>query len=96
MDNLVVGNREAGDTLLHKEQKRPDDVFGCVSNVSQHSGDNTITAVVANDNWKDEIGGNPEIIISGVPGHKHVKVKVTSRLGRGFDHTVYVHGKKKN
>lgn len=47
--NLIPGNREAGDTLLHKKQKRQDRVFCCVSHVYQSSGDNTITAVVAKD-----------------------------------------------
>ena len=94
-NNLVVGNREAGDTLLYKEKRRPDRLFGCGSHVYQRSGDNTITAVVVKDNWNDDTGSNPEII-SGGPDHKHVKVKVTPRFGRGFNHNVYVYGKKKN
>ena len=95
MYNLIPGNREAGDTLLHKEQKRQYRVFCCVSHVYQRSGDNTITAVVAKDNGHDDIGGNPEII-SDEPGHKQVNVKVISRFGRGFNDTVYVYCKKKD
>ena len=87
--NLVVGKLEAGDILLHAEQKCEDYEGGCVSYV----GDNTITAVVAKDNLNDDTGGDPKII-SGGPGCRHVRVEVTSRLGRGFNHTVYVYGKK--
>ncbi|XP_068730993.1 uncharacterized protein [Montipora capricornis] len=91
--NLVVGKPQAGDILLHAEQKCQGRGFNRASHVYQHSGDNTITAVVAKDNWEDDTGGNPEII-SGGPGYKHVRVKVTSRSEGGFNHTVYVFGKK--
>ena len=92
--NLVVGNSEAGDIVLYKEQKSQGYEFGWGSHVYQYSGDKKITAVVAHDNRNDDTGGDPEIIRGG-PGYKHVSVKVTSRFGRGFDHTVYVYGKKK-
>ena len=91
--NLVEGKPQAGDILLHAEQKCQGRGFDHVSHVYQHSGDITITAVVAKDNWNDDKGGDPEIISGGV-GDKHVKVKVTSRSGGGFNHTVYVFGKK--
>lgn len=93
--NLVVGKRGPGDILLHEEKKRQGCEFGWVSHIYRHNGDNTITAVVAEDNWDDDTGGDPKIIDGGL-GQKHVEVKVTSRFGRGFDHTVYVYGKKKN
>lgn len=91
--NLVEGKPQAGDILLHAEQKCKGRGFDRVSHVYQHSGDNTITAVVAKDNREDDTGGDPEII-SGGPGYKHVRVKVTSRPEGGFNHTVYVFGKK--
>ena len=91
--NLVEGKPKAGDILLHAEQKCQGRGLDHVSHVYQHRGDNTITAVVAKDNWNDDKGGDPEIISGGV-GHKHVRVKVTSRSGGGFNHTVYVFGKK--
>ena len=93
--NLVVaiGKPEDGNTLLHSEQKSVGFGVGYVSHVYEYSGDSTITAVVAKDNRNDDLGGDPEIV-SGGPGHKHVKVKVTSRLGRGIDHTVHVYGRK--
>lgn len=93
--NLVVGKRGPGDILLLKEQKRQVCGFGYVSHIYRHNGDNTITAVVAKDNWDDDTGGDPKIIDGGL-GQKHVEVKVTSRFGRGFNHTVYVYGKEKN
>ena len=93
--NLIVGKPAPGDILLHEEQKRQGYGFGYVSHIYRHSGDNTITAVVAKDNWDDDTGGDPKIIDGGL-GQKHVKVKVTSRFGRGFDHTVYVYGKNRN
>ena len=93
--NLVVGTPGPGDILLHEEQKRQGWGFGFVSHIYRHNGDNTITAVVAKDNWDDDTGGDPKIIDGGL-GQKHVEVKVTSRYRRGFDHTVYVYGKKKN
>ena len=93
--NLEVGERGSGDILLHEEQKRQGCGFGWVSHIYRYNGDNTITAVVAEDNWDDDTGGDPKIIDGGL-GQKHVEVKVTSRFGRGFDHTVYVYGKKKN
>lgn len=94
--NLVVGKPGPGDILLHEEKKRQGCEFGSwVSHIYRHNGDNTITAVVAEDNWDDDTGGDPKIIYGGL-GQKHVEVKVTSRFGRGFDHTVYVYGKKKN
>ena len=91
--NLVVGKREDGDTLLHHEQKSSAPGVTTVSHDYQYSGDTTITAVEAIDNWNDGTGGNPEIISGGV-GHKNVTVRVTSRHLRGFDHTVYVYGEK--
>lgn len=92
--NLIVGKAQAGDILLHQEQKRPGyKMLGRVTHVFEYSGDKVITAVVARDNWTDDTGGDPEILTGG-PGHKHVKVKVTSQYMRGFDHTVYVYGKK--
>lgn len=92
--NLLVGKAQPGDILLHEEQKRPGyKMLGRVTHVFQYSGNRLITAVVAKDNWDDDTGGDPEII-SGGPGQKHVKVKVTSQYMRGFNHTVYVYGKK--
>ena len=91
--NLVVGKPQAGDILLHAEQKCQGRGFDRASHVYQHSGANTITAVVAKDNREDDTGGNPEII-SGGPGYKHVRVKVTSKSEGGFNHTIYVFGKK--
>ena len=93
--NLVVGKREAGDILLHSEQKSSGNGPGYVSHVYEYTGNCPITAVEAKDNWNDDTGGDPEII-SGGPGHTHVKVKVTSRFLRGFDHTVLVFGKDIN
>ena len=92
--NLVVGQPDAGDSLLHSEQKSSGYGLTYVSHVFEYSGNSTITAVVAKDNLKDDTGGDPEIISGGL-GHKHVKVKVTSRLFKGFDHTVLVYGKKR-
>ena len=92
--NLVVGNREDGDILLHQEQKSSAPGFGTVFHDYQYSGDTRITAVEAKDNWNDGRGGDPQIISGGV-GHKSVTVRVTSRLVTGFDHTVYVYGKRK-
>ena len=86
--DLAVGTPEKGDILLHSEQKS-----GVGSHVYKYRGDNMITAVVAKDNREDDTGGDPEII-SGGPGEKHVTVKVTSRSGGGFNHTVSVFGKK--
>jgi len=92
--NLFKGKLETGDILLHEEQRRPGfKMAGRVEHFFQYSGDKVITAVVARDNWGDDTGGEPEII-SGGPGEKHVKVKVTSQYMRGFNHTVYVYGKK--
>lgn len=94
--NLEAGKREPGDTLLYKEEKRRDFKWlDYVSEVYEHCGDDTITAVVAEDNWSDDTGGDPKIIRGG-PGHKYVAVKVTSKISRGFNHTVYVYGKKKD
>ena len=92
--NLVVGRPDAGDSLLHSEQICRGYGLSWVSHCYQYRGDSTITLVVAKDNWSDDTGGDPKII-SGGPGHKHVKVKVTSRLFKGFDHTVLVYGKKR-
>ena len=92
--NLFKGKLEPGNILLYEEQIRPSyQVLGRRTHVFEYNGDNVITAVVARDNWEDDTGGNPEII-SGGPGQKHVKVKVTSQYMRGFNHTVYVYGKK--
>ena len=93
--NLVVGKLEDGDILLHSEQKSSGIGMGYVSHVYEYSGNSTITAVVAKDNWNGNRGGEPEIL-SGGPGHEHVKVKVTSRFLSGFDHTVFVYGKDIN
>ena len=76
------------------EQKSQGYDIGWGSHVYEYSGDKTITAVVAHDNRNDDTGGDPKII-NGGPGYKHVSVEVTSRFGRGFDHTVYVYGKRK-
>ena len=92
--DLVVGNPEDGDILLHSEKKSVGYGRSYVSHVYRYSGDVMITLVVAKDNWNNDTGGDPEII-SGGPGHKHVEVRVTSRLLRGFDHTVLVFGKKR-
>lgn len=92
--NLVEGQPGAGDSILYKGQKSSGYGLTYVSHVFEYSGNHTITAVVAKDNLKDDTGGDPEIISGGL-GHKHVKVKVTSRLLKGFDHTVLVYGKKR-
>ena len=92
--NLIVGKAQPGDILLHQEQKRASfTMLGRATHVYKYKGKKVITSVVARDNWSDGTGGNPEII-SGGPGHKHVKVKVTSQINRGFDFTVHVYGKK--
>ncbi len=92
--NLFVGKAEPADILLHQEQRRAgSELFRRVEYVFQYSGNKVITAVEAKDNWSDDTGGEPKII-SGGPGHKHVKLKVTSKYMRGFNHTVYVYGKK--
>ncbi|XP_078360594.1 uncharacterized protein LOC144644906 [Oculina patagonica] len=92
--NLSKGIVEAGNILLYEEQFRPSyEMLGRRTHVFEYNGNKVITAVVAKDNWDDDTGGDPEII-SGGPGQKHVKVKVTSQFNRGFDHTVYVYGKK--
>lgn len=89
--HLVVGQPEVGDILLHSDQKSEG---GEGRHVFQYSGKDTITAVVAKDNWDNDTGGYPKII-SGGPGYKHVEVEVTSRSCRGFDHTFQVYGKKR-
>ena len=92
--NLLKGQPEPGDILLHQEQKRSGfKKFGSVTHVFEYKGGKEITAVVARDNWDDDTGGEPKII-SGGPGERDVRVKVTSKFMRGFDHTVYVYGKK--
>ena len=92
--DLFKGKAEPGDILLYEEQKCPSyKMMGRVTHVFEYSGNKTITAVVAKDNWDDDTGGDPEII-GGGPGQRHVKVKVTSQYMRGFDHTVYVYGKE--
>lgn len=92
--NLVVGKPDAGDSLLHSEQICRGYGPGWVYHDYEYSGNSKITLVVVKDNWSDDTGGDPEIIDGG-PGHKHVKVKVTSRFLKGFDHTVLVYGKKR-
>ena len=92
--NLEKGEREAGDTLLYRKRVGFQ-TFRYVPEIYEHCGDYTITAVVAEDNWSNDTGGDPEIVDGG-PGFKHVTVKVTSKISRGFDHTVYVYGKKKD
>ena len=63
--NLIVGKPEPGDILLHEEQKRQGYGFGYVSHIYRYSGENTITSVVAKDNWDDDTGGDSKIIDGG-------------------------------
>lgn len=92
--DLVIGKVEPGDILLHQEQKRPGcSLFSRVTHEFKYRGDKLITAVVAKDNWSDDTGGDPQVISGGL-GQTHVTVKVTSEPLRGFNHTIYVYGKK--
>ena len=52
-----------------------------------------ITAVLAEDQWDDDTGGNPELVSGGVD-QRHVEIKVTSQWSRGFHFKFIVYGKR--
>lgn len=94
--NLTLGKRKQGDVLLYQERAHPSALpfeqrsyifeYHCIKN-------EIITSVEAKDAWGDNAGGHPEVL-SGGPDQHHVKIKVTSHTGKGFDFTVRVYGKQ--
>lgn len=90
--DLMKGTPKPGDVLIYQEQRRAGYTLTYATYDFEYIGDKTITAIFANDNWDDDTGGDAEIIKGGI-GMKYVTVRVTSKLLRGFDFTVYVYGR---
>lgn len=94
--HLTLGKPKTGDKLLYQERAHPSALpQEQRTHVFEYHcrGEELITAVEAKDSWGDNYGGTPQIL-SGGPDQRHVKVKVTSRMGKGFDFTVSVYGKQ--
>ncbi|XP_071830744.1 uncharacterized protein [Apostichopus japonicus] len=95
--NHKVGVKRTKDVLLYEESKS---TFGVVSESQTHQftyhrrRNEVITYVEACDNWSDGKGGSSQIT-SGGPGRDHVTFEVTSQLGKGFDSTVSVFGRRR-
>lgn len=93
---LREGRHGPNDEILYQTEKRKGDEFlSRVSHTFSYTAkdDEVITEVLAEDQWDDDTGGNPELISGGI-GCKEVKVKVTSRKNRGFNFKFYVYGYK--
>lgn len=93
---LRLSEPGSGDVLLYKEEFRKGDKFmSTVEHTFSYraSGNEKITAVVAEDQWTDDTGGNPEVVSGGV-GCSQVSIKVKSQYNRGFNFHFYVFGKK--
>ena len=93
---LRVNEPGPGDVLLRVEKLRKGDKFmSTVDHTFRYSAKNNeqITAVVAEDQWSDDTGGDAEVTHGGV-GCSSVEVKVISRFSRGFHFHFYVFGKK--
>ena len=94
---MKLGSRRPGDIQLYSEKVRKGDEFlSIVSHTFTYTArDNEeITHVVAEDQWTDDTGGNPEIVSGGV-GHEEVTIRVSSIRNRGFDFHFYVYGFRK-
>jgi len=94
---LKLGEPGPDDVLLYQSSYRKGDKF--LRKVSHRftytAKDNEeITAVVAEDQWVDDTGGNPELVSGGV-GQREVTIEVTSRVNRGFHFYFYVYGVRK-
>jgi len=94
---LKLGEPGPDDVLLYQSSYRKGDKF--LRKVSHRftytAKDNEeITAVVAEDQWVDDTGGNPELVSGGV-GQREVAIEVTSRVNRGFHFYFYVYGVRK-
>ena len=93
---LSIGTPGDDDEILYEEDFRKGSKF--LSKVKHKykytckSGER-ITAIVAQDRWSDDTGGNPKLV-SGGPGYSHVEVEVTSQMGHEF-HFRLVYGTKK-
>ena len=84
------------DVLLYEEEFRKGSSFmSTVEHTFSYraSSNEEITSVVAEDQWSDDTGGNPEVVSGGV-GYREVKIKVKSQKNRGFNFHFYVFGKK--
>jgi len=94
---LKEGSRGPDDIILYQEEKRKGNKFmTTVSHTFSYRArdDEEITKVLAEDQWSDDTGGNPELISGGV-GCREVTIKVTSQFNRGFHFHFYVYGHKK-
>ena len=93
---LRLNEPGTGDEILYKEECRKGDKFMSVVEHTfryQAKSNEEITAVVAEDQWSDDTGGNAEVVSGGV-GCREVKIRVRSRKNRGFNFHFYVFGKK--
>jgi len=93
---LREGRHGPDDIILYRTEKRKgDEWWAKVSHTFSYTArdDEVITEVLAEDQWDDDTGGNPELISGGV-GCREVTVKVTSRVNRGFKFHFYVYGYK--
>ncbi len=88
---LVKGTPNPGDIVIWHEQKRVGHTLTYATYDFKFGGAKKITAILARDNWDDDTGGYAEIIDGGI-GEKHVIVRVTSQLMRGFNFTFSVYG----
>ena len=95
--NLELRSPGSNDKMLDSRKIRKGDRFmDTVSETYHYDCEEgyIITAVLAEDQWSDDTGGNAELV-SGGPGKKHVTIKVTSRWNRGFHFRFIVYGKRK-
>lgn len=92
---LTLGKPGQGDMILDQQRiRKGGSVFsGQITHTFSYSGSKEITAVVAQDEWTDDTGGNAEVVSGGV-GYTYVSVKVTSQFGRGFHFQFIVYGRK--
>ena len=90
------GTRGSADVVLYEKHVRKYFImYKTLQYVFEYRGGSgaNITSVEARDHWDDDTGGHAEVISGGV-GYSYVKVKVTSLMGRGFEFTVTVCGRK--
>ena len=91
---LSLGKPDQNDIILFEEDVKKNSKF--MSEVkyrfsySCRRGE-TITAVVAQDKWTDDTGGNPEVVSGGL-GQSGIAIRVTSQFGRGFHFRFVVYG----
>ena len=94
--NLSLGTSTSKDVILYTENKHKDNKFmDTVSHTFSYKckKGEEITAVLAEDQCKDDTGGNAELESGGV-GHPHVAIKVTSRRNQGLHFKFTVYGKR--